>query len=86
MVNYPGVINAINFARVPQRASGAYLQEGDAPTPKQAASAASSEALTNALNKFNEHADKGLRTFMVYDDIRDTASKINEIENSVKSN
>lgn len=86
MVNYPGVINAINFARVPQRASGAYLPQGDAPTPKQAGTAASSEALIKALNRFSENSEKGSRSFIVYDDIRDTASKINDIENSVKSN
>jgi len=86
MVNYPGVISAINFARVPQRASGSYLPDGITPTLNQAANAASSLALTKALNRFNENSEKGTRSFIVYDDIRDTASKINEIENSVKSN
>ncbi|MCX6305535.1 MAG: hypothetical protein NT040_11255 [Bacteroidetes bacterium] len=85
MVNYPGVINAINFARVPQRSGGSYLPENATPTPQQAANAASSESFTNALLEFNAHARNGIRTFVVYDDVRDSAATINDIETSVKS-
>jgi len=85
MVNYPGVISAINFARVPQRASGSYITENTSPSQAGAASVASSESLTAALNEFNTHARNGIRTFMVYDDVRETAATINDIENSVKS-
>ena len=84
MVNYPGVISAINYARVPQRATGSYLPEA-AQASGQSSLITSTDDFTNALKEFNNHARNGIRTFMVYDDVRTVATQINDIENNVKS-
>ena len=83
--NLPDLL-AINFARVPQYAAGNY--------PQSAATAGSStgksqtgyeQGLLAALNEFNAHARAGIRTFVVYDDVREAASTISKIENNVKT-
>ncbi|MCX6266725.1 MAG: phage tail tape measure protein [Bacteroidetes bacterium] len=83
MVNYPGVISAINFARVPQRATGSYLPEN--PVMQQSLNGESLQLLTNAIITLNANANKPSRSFVVYDDIRDSADTINEIEKNVKT-
>jgi hypothetical protein len=85
-MNYPGVIDAINYARVPQFASGSYPQNPNAASTIQENQSAFEGGLLSALNEFNTHARNGIRTFVVYDDVRDSASTINEIETSVKTN
>jgi hypothetical protein len=84
-MNYPGVIDAINYARVPQFASGSYPQNPNSTSSIQQNQASFEGGLLSALNEFNDHARNGIRTFMVYDDVRETANTINEIENNVKS-
>ncbi|MDP1624112.1 MAG: phage tail tape measure protein [Bacteroidales bacterium] len=84
-MNYPGVIDAINFARVPQFASGSYPQSGNSPSAISQNQGSFENGLLSALNEFNTHARNGIRTFLVYDDVRDSASTINDIENDVKS-
>jgi hypothetical protein len=85
-MNYPGVIDAINYARVPQFASGNYPQNSSSSAQVQQDQTMFQEGLLGALNEFNNHARNGIRTFVVYDDVRDSANTINEIENSVKTN
>jgi hypothetical protein len=84
-MNYPGVIDAINYARVPQFATGNYPQNSNAEAPVQQMQSAFTEGLLGALTEFNNHARQGIRTFVVYDDVRETAATINDIETSVKS-
>ena len=84
MVNYPHIIDAINFARVPQRASGSYPQSSASPNPAPVYQSPYEQVLLSALNELNAHARAGFRASVVYDDIRNAASTINEIENSVK--
>ena len=83
-LNYPGVIDAINFARVPQFAAGNYPKTAQDGTSAQASQSVFENGLLMALNEFNAHARQGIRTFVVYDDVRDSASTMNEIENNVK--
>ena len=84
-MNYPGVIDAIQFARVPQHASGNYpVQPSYSSTGDGQAS--TNDALMSALQEFNSHARNGIKTFVVYDDIRKSAAMMDEVENSVKIN
>ena len=85
MINYPGVISAINYARVPQRATGSYLTEAGSQLSGQSSASAGTVAITDALTNLNSTLSKGVRSFIVYDDIRDASSTINTIENNVKS-
>ncbi|MEI6457130.1 MAG: hypothetical protein WCO93_12640, partial [bacterium] len=84
MVNYPHVIDAINFARVPQRAAGNYPQNSSPPIPAQQSQPIYEQGLLAALSEFNAHAREGIRTFVVYDDIRDASKIMTDIEKNTK--
>ena len=84
MVNYPHVIDAINFARVPQRAAGNYPQNYSSLVPSQQSQPIYEQGLLAALSEFNAHAREGIRTFVVYDDIRDASKIMTDIEKNTK--
>jgi hypothetical protein len=84
MVNYPHVIDAINFARVPQRAVGLYPFESH---QKQAATQQITvqfdpETLAEMKN-FREQIAKPLSSNIVYQDIRKSIDTVAAIEKSV---
>ncbi len=83
-VNYPGVIDAINYARVPQFATGNYPQNSPSASAIKQSQGNFEQGLLSALTEFNAHARQGIRTFVVYDDVRNAANTVNEIENNVK--
>ena len=84
IVNYPHVIDAINFARVPQRAAGNYQQNSTASIPAQQTQPIYEPGLLAALSEFNAHAREGIRTFVVYDDIRNASKIMIDIEKNTK--
>jgi TP901 family phage tail tape measure protein len=85
-LNYPGVINAINYARVPQFASGNYPVNPDAGNQLQQRQNDFESSLMTAISELNNHARNGFKSFVVYDDIRQSADTINQIESAVKTN
>jgi len=85
-LNYPGLLDAINFARVRQFASGKY--------PAQAASSQTQlvqqlpidlEKLTMALELFNNMARSGIIAKVVYSEYEEMRVKIEHIESNVSS-
>jgi len=84
MMNYPHVINAIEYARVPQRAMGNY-PAGSVSSTAGAMSQGSAEnmALLEALNAFNANARQPQRSFVVYQDIRTADDTMRSIESDV---
>jgi len=83
MMNYPGVIDAINFARVPQFAIGNYPSTVSDGFRAQANQSAFETSLLSALTEFNAHARSGIRSYMVYDDFRKTDNTVRSIESDV---
>ncbi|MEI6684446.1 MAG: hypothetical protein WCO44_17620, partial [Bacteroidota bacterium] len=81
MVNYPQVIDAINFARVPQRAVGRYM---DAPAMAPAgAPVAVDPQFMASLNKLNSLIENGIPAFISFDHLRETTNRVNQIEAEV---
>jgi hypothetical protein len=81
MVNYPHVIDAINFARVPQRAVGRYL---DSPTSAPAAlPTAVDPQFMASINRLNYLIEQGIPAFISYEHLRETTNRVNEIEAEV---
>ena len=81
MVNYPHVIDAINFARVPQRAVGRYM---DSPATAQVAlPAAVDPEFMASINRLNSLIEQGIPAFISYEHLRDTTNRVNEIEAEV---
>jgi len=83
MVNYPHVIDAINYARVPQFSSGSYPQSSSSSTTIQPLSTDQNQALLDALTEFNKHSRNGTRSYMVYDDFRKADDTMRTIESDV---
>jgi hypothetical protein len=81
MVNYPQVIDAINFARVPQRAVGRYM-EAPASTPSGIPSVVDPEFMAS-INKLNSLIENGIPAFISFDHLRETTNKVNQIEAEV---
>ncbi len=81
MVNYPHVIDAINFARVPQRAVGRYM---DAPDSVQAGiPSVVDPAFLASINRLNTLIENGIPAFISFDHLRETTNKVNQIEAEV---
>ena len=81
MVNYPHVIDAINFARVPQRAVGRYM---DAPDSVQAGvPSVVDPAFLASINRLNTLIENGIPAFISFDHLRETTNKVNQIEADV---
>jgi hypothetical protein len=81
LVNYPDVIRAINFARVPQMASGAY---GAVST---LASSSSGQVVVvmdpkymAGLDRLNDNIENGLQANLSYDEFIRVEDKINRIK------
>jgi hypothetical protein len=81
MVNYPQVIDAINFARVPQRAVGRYM-DAPASTPTGVPGVLDPE-FTASINRLNSLIECGIPAFISFDHLRETTNRINEIEAEV---
>ena len=81
MVNYPHVIDAINFARVPQRAVGRYL-DSPASAPAGVPAAVDPEFMAS-INRLNTLIEQGIPAFISYEHLRETTNRVNEIEAEV---
>jgi hypothetical protein len=81
MVNYPQVIEAINFARVPQRAVGRYL---DTPvsTPGGIPGVVDPEFIAS-INKLNSLIEGGIPAYISFEHLRETTNRVNQIEAEV---
>jgi len=76
---YPQVIQAINYARTPQAATGRYF-EGISSTGK---TSFTDPQLLAAILKLNEHLDKGIPSYISYTHLQDELKKVNSIESDV---
>jgi hypothetical protein len=81
MVNYPQVIDAINFARVPQRATGRYVETSSA-SPQPATPFIDPE-FTASINRLNSLIEQGIPAFISFDHLRETTNQVNQIEAEV---
>ena len=80
-MNYPQVIEAIQYARVPQAASGRYEATDTTDSPGLIVD----PDFTTQLNRFNDHMDKGIQAYISYDHLQEVNDTITEIENSVSN-
>ena len=80
-MNYPQVIQAIQYARVPQAAAGRYSE----PTTTDSPGLMVDPDFALALNRFNDHLDKGIPAYISYDHLQDVNETISEIEISVSN-
>ena len=83
-MNHPWILSAINYSRVPQMADGNYPGMGGGGLGSGAYGANDMSQLSTGINELNANLRNGIRSFVVYDDVRDAASTVNEIENNVK--
>ena len=81
MVNYPHVIDAINFARVPQRAVGRYVDTPVSP-PAGIPSVVDPEFMAS-INKLNSLIEGGIPAFISFEHLRETTNRVNQIEAEV---
>jgi len=81
MVNYPQVIEAINFARVPQRAAGRYVDAP--PSAPQGITSMVDPEFTASINRLNSLIEQGIPAFISFDHLRETTNRVNQIEAEV---
>lgn len=81
MINYPQVIDAINFARVPQRATGRYV-ETFSSSPQTVTPVIDPE-FTASINRLNSLIEQGIPAFISFEHLRETTNKVNQIEAEV---
>jgi hypothetical protein len=81
MINYPQVIDAINFARVPQRASGKYVETSSAAS--QPVAPIIDPEFTASINRLNSLIEQGIPAFISFDHLRETTNRVNQIEAEV---
>lgn len=79
LVNYPEVINAINYARVPQRAAGYYPGFGQ-NSSNSTVVVSGNEELMAAVAELNAHLKKGITSKVVWQDLDEANTKMNEIK------
>ncbi|MEI7980424.1 MAG: hypothetical protein WCI71_02150 [Bacteroidota bacterium] len=88
-LNYPKLMQAINYSRVPQYAFGKDQQPTSTPStsePVIVRPVIVDKEFTDAIKTFNENAKKGFKSVIVYDDIWKESDKINRIQNDASSN
>jgi len=78
---YPQVIQAINYARTPQAASGRYFEQSS----NTAKFGFSDPQLTEAIMKLNEHIEKGIPSFISYTHLQEELKKVSTIESDVSN-
>ena len=82
-LNYPHIIEGINQARVPQRASGQYLDsQGQRSSSGKTIIAYDQETL-DAMRAHTEQMKKPMSAAIVYDTIRDTMADVALLEKNV---
>ena len=87
ILNYPEVINAINMARVPQRATGSYVE-----SPNGSGSGESAQEITirtdpkllEVLERVDQRLQQPLQGVWDWDYFVTTSEKMNQIENDVR--
>ena len=86
MMNYPEVVDAINYARVPQRAAGKYpdMSSSTGSTQHLSVTAQMDPEYLEALKEFNENVKKGFRAKLVYSEFEDFQKDIESVRNEVK--
>jgi hypothetical protein len=83
VMNYPEVIDAINYTRVPQRAGGQYPASGSG-SPGGASYVLMDPKYIKSLDRFNDNTEKmmkeGLQARMSYDEFYNIDDKVNRIK------
>ncbi len=86
IMNYPHIIRGINMARMPQYASGKYFDAGAATgsTNVSHVIVTTDPVQTAAINRLNDHLDKGLMAQINYDTLVNESAKVNSIYEDTK--
>jgi hypothetical protein len=79
LVNYPDVVRAINFARVPQMASGYYGATAGA-SPSGPVVVMMDPKYLSGLDRLNNNLEEGIQARMSYDEFTNVDDKINRIK------
>lgn len=83
-MNYPQVLEAINLARVPQRATGGYQAIGGAAgSPTGGWTVGFDEETKESIRTFSDNIKKPVKSFVQFQDMRDATDLMNMIENDV---
>jgi len=80
-MNYPQVIQAIQYARVPQAAAGRY----ETTTMTQPAGFSVDPELADSIRRFNENIERGIQAYISFDHLRRVNETVNEIEQRVSN-
>jgi len=80
-MNYPQVIQAIQYARVPQAAAGRY----ETTTMTQPAGFSVDPELADSIRRFNENIERGIQAYISFDHLRRVNETVNEIEQCVSN-
>ena len=83
IMNYPQVIEGINQARVPQRATGQYYEGNESVSGKTKVVYMMDPEYTAAVKENNELMKKGIVANVIYDDLRLANEKVDAIETDV---
>lgn len=87
VMNYPEVINAINMARVPQRAAGSYVENPPGPVsgdPPNEITIRTDPKLIEVLERVDQRLQQPLQGVWDWDYFVTTSEKMNQIENDVR--
>ena len=84
IMNYPEVLNAINVARVPQRASGQYIDvaasnRSNSSSPSPVTVNLNNAELLEAVNKLTERLDQGIGATISFDHLEETQKKAQSV-------
>ncbi len=82
-MNYPGILEAIKFARVPQFASGNYPQSNSIINQPGSNQMIFDPDFTSAIKEFNAIVKSGIRAKVVYSDVEDVQNTVGMISNDV---
>lgn len=80
-MNYPQVIQAIQYARIPQAAAGRY----ETTTVTQPSGFSVDPELTDSIRRFNENVERGIQAYISFDHLRRVNETVNEIEQRVSN-
>jgi len=81
MINYPQVLDAIEYARVPQRSMGKYF---DAPSiTASQPHVVNDPELSASIKRLNENIEKGIVSYISFQHLKETQDKVNSIEAAV---
>lgn len=85
-INYPWLLEAIRHARVPQQAAGRYPEPSpSSPVPAAESPSIGLEEFNAAVDRFDRAVARGVKAYIVYDELVETNRKIDQIRANVSN-